>query len=312
MYDVHTHFVPNEVLTWIKDNRNTINATFEKKDPNKEEFLVVNKKWGFELKNAFTSSDLYLDKQSEAGISHSLISPIPQLFLYDFPTEVTHELASVYNQALTNWIQTNKDRLSGLATVPLNNPEEAAFELRKSVESGLKGAIIASTCEGNLITNEFFSTFWEEANRLGSIIFIHPLLNNDQRIKKRKMPNLIGVPWETTICATDIVLSGMLDKYPNVKILLAHGGGFFPYQIGRLNKGYEKWNIVSGNLKASPFEYLNRFWYDSVLLSEKTLVYLAKLVGEDRIVPGSDFPFDLCSWPPHAQYEKGINSLLFE
>src|SRR5699024_9345055 len=289
----------------------TINTTFQQKDPNKEDFLVVDQKWGFELKEAFTNADLYLEEQNKAGISHSLVSPIPQLFLYDFPVKVTSELASEYNRGLADWVHTENKRLSALATVPLNDPEKAAEELKHSLSVGLKGAIIAPMCADKMITDEFFTPFWEEANKLGAIIFLHPLLNNDPRIKKRKMPNLIGVPWETTVCATDIVLSGMLDNYPNVKILLAHGGGFLPFQIGRMNKGYEMWGAVSENIQRPPLEYLNKFWFDSVLLHEDTLDYLARLVDKDKIVPGSDYPFDLASWPPTAQNERAVHSLLF-
>jgi len=126
------------------------------------------------------------------------------------------------------------------------------------------------------------------------------------------MPNLIGVPWETTVCATDILLSGMIDRYPNVKILFAHGGGFLPYQIGRLDKGYDQWNLVSANLEAPPSEYLKRFWYDTVLWNQASLDFLVKTVGENRVVPGSDYPFDLSVWPPKGMYEAGAYSLLGE
>jgi Amidohydrolase len=78
--------------------------------------------------------------------------------------------------------------------------------------------------------------FWEEADALGAILFIHPLLCDDPRLQGRRIANLIGIPWETTICATDLLLGGWMDRYPRVRILLAYGGGFLPYQIGRLQK----------------------------------------------------------------------------
>lgn len=308
MYDVHTHFIPPDVLTWVKDNQKSIDAQWEKKDS--KEFLVVNNKWAFELKELFTDASLYLNEQAKAGVTHSIVSPIPQLFLYDFPEDITGELSSVYNESLSKWIQSNSQRLSALATIPLNHPEKAGMELKKAMNQGLKGTIIGPGCSGKMLTDDFFSPFWEEADNEKAIVFIHPLLNDDPRLKKKKMPNLIGVPWETTVCATDLLLSGLLDKYPNVKILLAHGGGFLPYQIGRLMKGYEKWDVVSSTLQAPPLTYLRRFWYDNVLWNRDSLEYLLKTVGEDRIVPGSDFPFDLCAWPPLFHSEKGVHALL--
>ncbi|TXC90660.1 amidohydrolase family protein [Metabacillus litoralis] len=310
MHDFHTHFIPEEVVDWIKDQRNIINASWEKKSQDKEEFLSINNKWVFELKQEFTNKSLYLTEQQNIGVDHSVVSPIPQLFLYDFPSEITRELVAVYNTSLAKWSQVQSQKISALATVSLNHPETAAQDLRDAMNMGLKGAIIGPGLNGKLLSDNSFTPFWEEANKQKAIMFIHPLLCEDQRLNQRMMPNLIGVPWETTITATDLLLSGLLDTYNNVKILLAHGGGFLPYQIGRLNKGFEMWPLVSKNLQKEPIEYLKDFWYDSVLWNPTTLDYLAKTVGKERIVPGSDFPFDLCEWPPAKQLAKGSESLL--
>jgi aminocarboxymuconate-semialdehyde decarboxylase len=310
MYDVHTHFIPPEVMKWLQENQAAINAKRIKKDPAKGEFLSINGNWEFELKEAFVNPQLYLEEQGYQGVIHSLISPIPQLFLYEFPTEVTKELSSVYNDSLAGWVKNNDDRLSGLATLPMNDPELASAELERAMDLGLKGAIVASSWSGQLLSEERFTPFWEMANRRKAIIFIHPLLCTDSRLSKRMMPNLIGVPWETTIAATDLMLSGVLVRYPEAKILLAHGGGFLPYQIGRMNKGYEKWNPVFSHLDESPLELVKRFWYDTVFWNPDGLRYLMDLVGEDRVVQGTDYPFDLCEWPPAVDGAKGFQSLM--
>ncbi|SDM38452.1 amidohydrolase family protein [Bacillus sp. OK048] len=310
MYDFHTHFIPPEVISWLKDHQKIVNSKWIKKEENKDDFLVVNEKWGFEVKQAFIDGSLYLAEQEKAGVTHSLLSPIPQLFMYDFPEEITMDISSVYNQTLAQWTKLTPEKLSALGTVPLTNPTKAAYVLREAINLGLKGVIIGPGLSDRMLSDEFFSPFFEEANRQKAIIFIHPLLCEDPRLKRRMMPNLIGVPWETTVCATDLLLSGLVDKYPNVKILFAHGGGFLPYQIGRLNKGFEQWDLVSSKLQAKPSEYMNRFWYDSVLWSQESLDFLIKSVGEDRVVPGSDYPFDLCVWPPLGNNQTAAHSLL--
>jgi aminocarboxymuconate-semialdehyde decarboxylase len=309
MYDFHTHFVPHDVITWLKDNKTLVNAKWEKKIPTKAEFLTVNGKWGFELKETFLNADLYLKDQAEVGVKHSIVSPIPQLFMYDFSPIITEEVSEVYNNSLAAWSNDNPDRVSSLGTVPLNAPEKAAKLLNDGMNKGLKGIIIGPGLSNKMLSDEFFTPLFEEANRLNAIVFIHPLLSEDPRLKG-KMPNLIGVPWETTVCATDLLLSGFVDKYPNAKILLAHGGGFLPYQIGRLNKGYNMWKDVSSTLQAPPSDYLTRFWYDTVLWNPDSMSYLTETVGEDRVVAGSDFPFDLCVWPPQVKSDSGANSLL--
>lgn len=298
------------MLTWLKDHQKVVNAKWIKKEENKDEFLVVNEKWGFELKKAFTDGTLYLDEQAKAGVTHSLVSPIPQLFMYDFPEEITKDISTVYNTSLANWTKTSPQNLSALGTVPLSNPEKAAQVLQEAMHIGLKGVIIGPGLANQMLSDAFFTPFFEEANRLKAIVFVHPLLCEDPRLKRRMMPNLIGVPWETTVCATDLLLSGLVDQFPDVKILFAHGGGFLPYQIGRLDKGYEQWELVSSKLKAKPSEYVSRFWYDSVLWNQESLDFLVRTVGKDRVVPGSDYPFDLCVWPPTGKFETAIKSLL--
>ena len=310
MYDFHTHFIPSDVLTWLKDHQKTVNAKWIKKEESKDDFLVVNEKWGFELKKSFTDGELYLDEQAKAGVAHSVLSPIPQLFMYDFPEDITLDLSNVYNRSLAEWTKTSPNRLSALGTVPLTNPIKAAKVLQDAMNLGLKGVIIGPGLENQMLSDEFFKPFFEEANRLKAIVFIHPLLCEDPRLKRRMMPNLIGVPWETTVCATDLLLSGLIDQYPNVKILFAHGGGFLPYQIGRLDKGFDQWPLVSSQLKDKPSEYLKRFWYDTVLWNQDSLDFLIKTVGENRVVPGSDYPFDLSVWPPTGNHELAVRSLL--
>ncbi|WP_025950122.1 amidohydrolase family protein [Geobacillus thermocatenulatus] len=305
-FDVHTHFIPPEVMQWLKEEQTHIPVHWD----DEEKMLTINRQWGFRLKEEFIDLHAYLEAQRRAGVYHSLLSPIPQLFLYDVEAAVTNELARLYNDALCRLASNHPDRLSALATVPLNHPEQAALELRWAMKNGLKGAIIGPSVEQKLLTDDSFIPFWEEADALGAILFIHPLLCDDPRLKGRRMANLIGVPWETTVCAADLLLGGWLDRYPHVRILLAHGGGFLPYQIGRLQKGYDVWRPVVSSLQAPPLDYLRRFWFDTVVWDRRVLQLLIDLVGQDRVLPGSDFPFDLSQWPPVQPSLEAVQAFL--
>ncbi|WP_123039638.1 amidohydrolase family protein [Cohnella candidum] len=309
MNDTHTHFIPPQAMDWLLDNSMRVNAQF-RKQPGKADFLSVNGKWEFELKEAFVNPELYLAEQREAGILHSLVSPIPQLFLYDFAPEITLELSRCYNDGMADWVGNHRDRLSALATLPMNDPESAALELERAMGHGLRGAIVASSWSGKLLSDEAFAPFWETADRLRAIVFVHPLLCEDPRLRQKMLPNLIGVPWETTVCATALLLNGYAERYPGAKILLAHGGGFMPYQIGRLSKGCEQWPAVAASLSESPIDAVKRFWYDSVLWSESSLHHLVRTAGIDRVTQGTDYPFDLCEWPPAKLVRNGFDSLM--
>lgn len=309
MHDFHTHFIPEAVMAWIKDNQKKVHAKWIEKEDSKSDFLEIDGKWAFELKDSFIDFARYNNERENAGITHAVMSPIPQLFMYEFDPFITTEISRIYNTALAKICQSTDGNYSALGTVPLNAPDQAALILQEAMNNGLKGAIIGPGLTDHMLSDDYFTPFFEEANRLHAIIFIHPLLCEDPRLKRRMMPNLIGVPWETTVCATDLLLSGFIDKYPKIKVLFAHGGGFLPYQLGRLDKGFEQWDAVSATLKARPSEYAKKFWYDTVLWNNTSIEFLIQTVGKDKVVPGSDFPFDLAAWPPVGTNKEACQSL---
>ncbi|MCM8747831.1 amidohydrolase [Thermomicrobiaceae bacterium CFH 74404] len=310
MIDVHAHFIPPAVLDWVRQHADALDARWEQRDPSKAPFLTVGGKWSFELKPAFHDADLFLADQQRAGVRHSLVSPVPQLFLYDAHPALTTELARLYNNELAAWCEEQADRLSGLATLPLNVPEDAAAELSRARERGMLGAIIGPGCGDRLLSDPSFAPLWETADRLEAVLFLHPLLSQDPRLRRPQMPNLIGVLWETTVSLADLILSGLLDRYPRVKLLVAHGGGFLPYQIGRLDQGYQVWPAVRSALDSPPSACLRRLWFDSVVWTRQSLQLLLDLVGPERVAPGSDYPFDLSVWPPIGEGARGAETLL--
>ncbi|WP_082407081.1 amidohydrolase family protein [Bacillus sp. JCM 19041] len=295
MIDCHTHFIPEAVQTWLRDHKEQLNAKWIPKGHDKT-LLSINNKWAFPLTLPFIDINLYEKTYREAQVKQAIISPVPQLFLYDFESNVTNELVTVYNRALSE-ITSHNDTFSGLATVSLQNPVRAAEQLETAMNQGLLGAIIGPGVRTDTLSNERFIPFFEAANKRKALIFIHPLLNEDPRLSQRKMPNLIGVPFETTIAGTDLILSGMLDRFPDIHFLLAHGGGFLPYQLGRMEKGVDSWSSEYNHLSRRPLEYAKQLYFDSVLWSDDAMELLVKTVGVSQIIPGSDFPFELKQWP---------------
>ncbi|WP_206830469.1 amidohydrolase family protein [Alicyclobacillus fructus] len=295
--DVHAHFLPESVLGFL-EREPRVQVSLERRDPGKEPFLTVEGRWSFELKRTFVDFGEFERAYRQAGIEFALVSPLPQLFVYHLPAEVGAHVAEVYNDALRDALVSERMAFRPLATLPLAHPDAAARELERRLDQGFAGAIVGPGVGESLLGDERFWPVWEVANARRAILFLHPLLPADPRASRLALPNLIGVPWETTLAAAHIVLSGLLDRYPEVRLLLAHGGGFLPYQIGRIEKGYEVWPHVKGRLQDRPAAYLRRMFYDNVLWSEAALQCLIDVVGADRVLPGSDFPFDLSAWPP--------------
>ncbi|XP_066929314.1 2-amino-3-carboxymuconate-6-semialdehyde decarboxylase-like isoform X3 [Clytia hemisphaerica] len=187
-----------------------------------------------------------------------------------------------------------------LSTVPVMfsywAPELAVQELRRCVKDlGFPGIMIGSHInEWNLDAKELFPIF-QEAEKLGASIFIHPWdMQLDGRMSKYWLPWLVGMPSESTIAIASLIFGGVLEKLPNLKICLAHGGGAFPYTIGRLAHGHHcRPDLVAVSNPHSPRKYIGRIYTDSLVHDPDALAYLVKAIGEEQVMLGTDYPFPL-------------------
>jgi aminocarboxymuconate-semialdehyde decarboxylase len=139
-----------------------------------------------------------------------------------------------------------------------------------------------------------FEPLWAEAEKLGAFMFVHP--NNvagADRLKSYYLANLIGNPLDTTIAAASLFFGGVMDRYPKLKVMLAHGGGFTPYQAPRWEHGWKVRQEAKKNIKTQPKNIAGRFIYDTILHSDKTLQAMIGLVGADKVMLGSDYPYDM-------------------
>lgn len=150
---------------------------------------------------------------------------------------MAHELARIYNQALARWVAERPERLGALATVPLADPEAAA-ELLWALDHGLKGAIIGPGVGPLLLSAPSLDAFWHIADDRSAIVFIHPLLNRDPRIQHHMLPNLIGVPWETTVAVWDLMMNGVATRWPRVNFMvMGPRRGIFTVPNGPVSQG---------------------------------------------------------------------------
>ena len=159
---------------------------------------------------------------------------------------------------------------------------------------GLRGAMFASNVLGKNLDDPEFEPLWAAGQELDALLFIHP--NNvagADRLKNYYLVNLIGNPLDTTIAAACLVFGGVFDRYPKLKIALSHGGGFTPYQAPRWTHGWDVRPEPKKNISKRPTQIIERFIYDTFLHSKETLEFLIKCAGAERVVLGSDYPYDM-------------------
>ena len=161
-------------------------------------------------------------------------------------------------------------------------------------ELGLRGVQIGTTMETVPLDDRRFEPFFATAADLGGPVILHPYyVGVRPQLADFYMTNLTGNPLETCIAASRLILSGLFDRHPALKVVLVHAGGFMPYQIGRLDHGFRVRKETSVAIASPPSTYLRRFWYDTITHAAIPLKFLIGLVGADRVVLGTDLPFDM-------------------
>jgi len=193
------------------------------------------------------------------------------------------------------------DRFAGLATLPMQDIRAAIGELERSVTRlGLKGTMINDTINGRSFEEPELLPFWQEAERMGALILVHqggPTLV-EQRSDRYHLPNTIGNLVDRAVTFASLVLGGVMDKCPDLKVCLCHGGGYTCFGAGRMDRGWQTRSEASITSQQPPSTYLNKFYYDCLTHSEAALRFLIDSVGADRVVFGTDWPADMAiDWP---------------
>jgi aminocarboxymuconate-semialdehyde decarboxylase len=203
--------------------------------------------------------------------------------------------AAIQNDQIAKLLKENPRRFMGIATLPMQAPEKAADELKRAMTKlGLRGTMFASNIMGKNLDHPSFEPVWAMAEELGAFVFIHP--NNvagADRMTSYYLNNLIGNPLDTTIGAACLFFGGVLDRYPKLTVVLAHGGGFTPYQAARWEHGWHVRPEPKKNIAKQPVDIAKRFYYDTILHSVPVLEFMIQHVGADRVMLGSDYPYDM-------------------
>jgi aminocarboxymuconate-semialdehyde decarboxylase len=229
-----------------------------------------------------------------SGVDVQLLSSWIDLTAYALDPATGERYARMFNETLAAVVAEHPDRFRGLATVPLQSPEQAAAELRHAVGSlGMVGAEIATTVDGVELDDPGLEPFWAAAEELRCVVVVHPYASlKGRNVKRYALGNLIGNPAESTVSIGHVIFGGVLERHPELRLVFVHGGGFAPYQVGRWDRGYAAdFQGAAGNLTRSPSEWLRALYFDTVLHSPDSLRFLLDTVGVEHVVLGSDYPF---------------------
>ena len=288
--DIHSHFFPQELIDQARNGKAVDGLSIFNKG--NEEFVQHRQGARYPLAREFYDRDVKLERMSALDIDVSILSAAPPLFMYWLDKNEGSEFCAWMNDRLAEFIQPSAGKLFGLAAVPLQDPDSAIRELRRAIlELKFSGVQIGTSIESIPLDDHIFNPFFEEASQLGIPLLLHPFaIGKRERMEEFHLNNLVGNPLDTELAAARMIFSGFLDRFPDLKIILVHGGRFLPYQIGRFNHTYS--SLPEKERPAHPPEvYLQRFYYDTVLFEHEPLKFLCKKAGPEQIMVGTDSPF---------------------
>ncbi len=295
--DVHTHLFPDEALARLPAGLRADSY------PDRDQVglqVEGGPSAGRGAPAAVRSVEAHRTIQAEHGIDVSIVSAWTKLTSAVEDPALEADLCQVVNEELS--AQTaERDGYEYLASIPVLDGGRAADELERALTEGAVGGLVTANPHNGSLGRADLDRLWEVASREGAPLLVHPgYFIAPERLSEYFFGNIIGYPFETTLAAASLIASGVVDRHPDLQVVLVHGGGFLPYQYGRLVAGLTRREIRT--LSADALDYVRWFHFESIVFEREPLRYLLDLVGPDRVLAGTDCPF---SMRDHSLFDDG-------
>jgi aminocarboxymuconate-semialdehyde decarboxylase len=287
-YDLHTHYYPPSFFDLIR--RAGGDFSFGT-DPMGRTIIKHRGARFFGITPPMTDPAQRLADMDGAGIDVEVISlSTPNVFFAEGAAQA--EVARIVNDAYAELIAQHPTRFKGFASIPMDAPDAALRELDRALgELKLNGVVLLSNIRGRALTDDSYRPFFEEANRRGACIFLHPMIPaHSEPFNEFVLGPLVGFPFDTSLAVARMCFRGVFHEFPDIRWVIGHLGGAIPYLMERLDNGYRDFAECRVHIDALPSTYLKRLNYDTVSFSGPALRMVRDLVGADHMVMGSDYP----------------------
>ncbi len=310
--DIHTHIMPDKMPNWVQ--KFGYGEFIHLEHRNCKACMMKGDKLFREVDANCFDAGIRLKEMDETQVAIQVLSTIPVLFNYWAKPADGLETSRFFNDHIAETVNRNPQRFIGIGTVPLQDIDLAIAEMERCVkELKMPGLEIGSNVNGINLSDERFFPFYAAAERLGCALFVHPWeMMGEQQMQKYWLPWLVGMPAETSRAICSMIFGGVFEKFPQMRVAFAHGGGSFPITIGRIEHGFNvRPDLVQVDNEISPRDYLGKFWIDSLVHDTRAMNYIIDVMGGDKVCLGSDYPFPLGEHHPGKLIEEmGLNDLL--
>jgi aminocarboxymuconate-semialdehyde decarboxylase len=296
--DIHAHVQVAAAATYVRPHQapDPIATAYT------EETRILTRKQAEDRTPNLLDLTLRMRDFDAMGLDAQVISPAPGQCYYSIPSEVAIAAARMVNEGVAAMAARMPKRIpAAMGSVPLQAGGEAAVaELEYAVQTlGLKGVQVLAHVGDLELSDPSFEAFWAKAEALGAVVFIHPAgFTEPRRFGRFYLSNVIGNPLDTTMALHHLIFDGVLERYPDLKIIAAHGGGFLPAYSGRIDHAWGARSDARGTLPQPPSLYLKKIYLDTIVFTSDQLEALVNLFGVEKILLGTDYPYDMGEYDP--------------
>jgi aminocarboxymuconate-semialdehyde decarboxylase len=295
--DIHHHYIPTSLLNEAKRHGKTLGV--ELKENNGAKSLSFAGGPPFVLHPELPAVEERLKMMQDSKLAVAALEAHTATLGYRLTGEQGEIWCRVYNEGIKELITRHPDRFVGIASVPLQDPARAAKVLEDAIRDlKLCGGYIGSNVNGSYYNGSDFDPFWAKAQELNALIVMHPEdVAGADKMNPYGLKLICGNPADSALCLGYMTYSGVFDRFPDLKLCVLHGGGFFPYHLGRFDQGWHvRYGARAAQAKKPPSAYLKNIYYDNMIYRVDTIDYLRKLAGADHIMVGTDYPYNLGDW----------------
>jgi len=301
--DVHNHAIPREALDLLTSYP-AFGATIADGE------IRLHQGFGFPLVDAFHDPKAKLAELAENELDAAVLSIAPPTFSYELPVDAAERYCAAVNVGFVRFTETAPDRFRWFAHVPMQDLDRAIPMLREAKRNGAVGVEIATLILGQRPDEPRFEEFWRTADELGLLVMLHPWYNPEYPgIDDWYLQNAAGNPQETMVAGCRMICSGLLDRYENLRVMLVHGGGNLPYQLGRLRHAISVRPELDG-VAPDPWAYCGRLIFDTLTHDDQATAYLVNRVSAENVFVGTDLPFDMAPKMPITRLKASVGEEL--
>ncbi len=296
--DVHAHAIPPAFAEYLV--RKGPSVGIETRESERGTQIVYGNRVTQPLRADMGDLDARIAWMDARGIDIQVMAGWIDLTGYEIDAVHAIDYSRAHNDALADHAAEHADRFWLIGTVPLQAPDSAAAEIEQMMSNGFRGIEIATSVRGNALDLAGLDAVWEVAEATGAFILLHPMTPlGGVDLGRYFMENSVGRPAESSITLAGLIMSGVFERFPGLKFCSVHGGGFTPFQIGRLDKSFHaKPGLAAKHITRPPSEYLKQLYVDTVVHDPAILRFIIDSLGADHVLLGSDYPFEMGDLDP--------------